>query len=162
MIFKTFIAILAASIACLCLGGVSAAAAGPASGSGTFQVTFVPTGVKTADGNTFLTFTFIETSTGFLAGTRVGDGSLVIHPDGTLTAQTSGLFTGTMAGSAPGTVLLKGEVSGSFSAATGQVQASDGTDGLAGVQAKLVYSGHATGPTSLAGTLVGQAIFVAT
>ena len=160
MPIRTLISILAAGLACLCMGGTSAAAAAPLSGSGTFQVTFVPTGVQTADGNTFLTFTFVETSTGFLAGTRVGQGSLVIHPDGTLTARTEGLFTGTIGESAPGTVNLKGEVSGSFAAATGQVQASDGAGGLTGVLAKFVYSGHATGPTSLAGTLTGQAQFV--
>ena len=157
MATKRSLALIAAIVACLCVGGTAAEAAVPMSGSGDFQVLFVPTGVETADGNTFMTFTFVETFTGFLDGTRIGQGSLVIHPDGNLTARDVGPFTGTIAGSAPGTVMIEAEVSGSFSAATAQVQAGDGTGGLSGVMAKVVAHGHAVGPTSLAGTYTAQA-----
>lgn len=156
MIGKRIIAILTASVAFLGVGGTVAEAAAPVSGSGDFQVTFVPTGVETADGNTFITFTVVETFTGFLDGTRVGQGSLVVHPDGNLTARDSGIFKGTIAGSAPGTLTMNVEVSGSFSAATGQGQAGDGTGGLTDVVVNLVAHGHAVGPTSLAGNYVAQ------
>jgi len=157
LVIKRLVAIVFTSVACLCVGGIGAQAATPMSGSGTFQVTFVPVSVETADGNTFIRFNFVETTTGLLAGTRVGQGSLVIHPDGTLTARDSGIFTGTLGGSAPGTAIGNVEVSGTFSASMGQLEVSDGTGGLTDAQAKLVASGHAVGPTSLAGTYTGQA-----
>jgi hypothetical protein len=157
---KRFVAIVVASVACLSFGGIAAQASTPVSGSGTFQVTFVPTGVETAGGNTFLTFTFTEKSSGFLTGTRVGEGSLVIHPDGTLNARGSGVFTGTVAGSAPGTAIFTSEVAGTFSATSGELLAGDGTEGLAGLQGTAVFTGSATGPTTLAGTYTAQVQFV--
>lgn len=159
MRIKRALALIAASLACLCLGGTAAEAAAPASGSGAFEITFVPNSVETAGGNTFMTFTFVENFSGFLAGTRVGQGELVVHPDGNLTATGSGVFTGTIAGSAPGTVMFKDEVSGSFSASSARVQSGDGTSGLSGIVAEVFASGHAVGTTSLAGTYVGRAQF---
>lgn len=159
MLVRKFVATLAATLACLCFGSIAAQASEPVSGSGSSQVTLVPVAAETADGNTFITYTYVETFTGFLAGVRVGKGSLVIHPDGTLNAHASGTFTGTIAGSAPGTAILKVEVSGTFSAAVAQVLVSDGTGGLAGVQGNLVDHGSATGPTSFAGTYSGQVMF---
>ena len=161
MAIKRFIAIVVTSVACLGFGGVAVQASAPVSGSGTFQITFVPASVETADGNTFITFNFVETTTGFLAGTRVGQGSLVIHPDGPVNARDSGIFTGTLGGSAPGTAFGHVEVSGTFSASTGLLEVSAGTGGLTGAHAQFVASGHAIGTTSLAGTYIGQAQFSA-
>ena len=133
MVIKRILAIVTTSIACLCLGGASVQAAAPVSGSGTFQVTFVPTGIETADGNTIIDYTFVENTVGIVDGTRIGSGELVIHADGSFNTANSGIFTGSTAG--------------------GNLTVTHGSDGLAGVHAEGKDSGSATGPTTFAGTI---------
>lgn len=123
----------------------------PGQANGTFTVSFSPVSVRTADGNTFIDYTFSEEMVGALAGTRTGMGSLVIHPDGSLNTSNSGIFTGTIAG-VSGTVVMRYTGSGTFASAAGSFSVTDGTGGLAGVHAEGSDSGAATGPTSLAGT----------
>jgi hypothetical protein len=156
---KRIVAIVAATVAVFCLGGIGAAASTPVPGSGHFRITLTPVGSRTADGNTFIAFTFEETIDGLYSGRRVGAGSLVIHPDGTVTARDSGVFTGSVAGSSPGTAILNVEGAGTFAALTAQVQASDGTGGLTGIHSQAFVTGSAVGPTTLAGTYVGRAQF---
>ncbi len=123
--------------------------------TGAWVITLTPQAVSFADGNTFIGFTLAETITGTVAGTRVGAGRLVIHPDGTLNAHDAGTFTGT-AGGAVGTGTMLVEASGTFTALTGQVFLSDGTGGLAGVHGNFRIVGAAIGPTTFAGTYTGQ------
>jgi len=149
----------AAAIALLCLGGTTAMASTPVSGAGTFQLTLAPVSTRSVDGNTFINFTFHETISGSWSGTRVGHGDLVIHPDGTVNVSDSGVFTGTVAGSAPGTAILSAEASGTFSAVSAQGVIGDGTAGLTGVHGQAFVTGAATGPTSFAGTYTGRAQF---
>ncbi len=85
--------------------------------SGTEATTLSPVSTRAADGNTFIGFTLAESWQGTFAGTRVGSGSVVIHPDGSIDAQSSGIFTGTIAGSS-GTAVMRFHVSGTFAAAT--------------------------------------------
>src|SRR5260370_28424368 len=66
--------------------------------SGTEATTLSPVSTRAADGNTFIGFTLAESWQGTFAGTRVGSGSVVIHPDGSIDAQSSGIFTCTIAG----------------------------------------------------------------
>src|SRR6266699_4162732 len=66
--------------------------------SGTEATTLSPVSTRAADGNTFIGFTLAESWQSTFAGTRVGLGSVVIHPDGSIDAQSSGIFTGTIAG----------------------------------------------------------------
>ncbi len=148
-----------AAIALLCFGGTTAFASTPVSGTGTFQINLTPTSSRSADGNTFIGFTFHETISGIYSGTRVGQGELVVHPDGTINATDSGLFSGTFAGSAPGTAILSVEASGTFAALSAQGQLSDGTAGLAGIRGQAFVSGAATSPTSFAGTYTGRGQF---
>jgi hypothetical protein len=119
--------------------------------SGTEATTLSPVSTRAADGNTFIGFTLAESWQGTFAGTRVGSGSVVIHPDGSIDAQSSGIFTGTIAGRS-GTAVMRFHVSGTFAAATVIFTVTDGTGGLAGVHAEGTETVSATAPLSVAGT----------
>jgi hypothetical protein len=147
------------TVALICFGGSAAHASTPVSGSGTFHFTLAPVGSRTADGNTFIAFTFHETITGLYSGKRVGTGSLTVHPDGTVTASDSGVFTGTIAGSSSGSAVLSVDAVGTLSALTANLEATDGVGGLAGVHGQAIATGAATGPTTFAGTYAGRAQF---
>ena len=119
--------------------------------NGTFTVSFSPVSLRTADGNTFIDYTFSTRMLGAFEGTRTGSGSLVIHPDGSFNTENSGIFTGTIAG-ASGTAVIRERASGTFASAAASFSVGHGTGGLAGVHAEGTDSGSATGPTSFAGT----------
>ena len=123
----------------------------PAAATGTFTISFSPTSVRTADGNTLFDYTFAEHMLGTFDGTRVGSGFAVIHADGTLNTANSGTFTGTIAGKS-GTAVMRYSGSGTFAAAAGSFTVTEGTGELAAVHAEGTDAGSATGPTSLAGT----------
>src|SRR5258708_17605747 len=99
--------------------------------SGTEATTLSPVSTRAADGNTFIGFTLAESWQGTFAGTRVGSGSVVIHPDGSSDAQSSGVCTGTIAGSS-GTAVMRFHVSGTFAAATVVFSRKGGAGGRAG------------------------------
>jgi hypothetical protein len=155
---KRILAIVASIVATSSFASVGAQASTLESGSGTFLNTLTPVASRMADGNTLVDFTLVETTTGFYAGTRVGRGSLVIHPDGTFTAHSSGVFTGTIAGRS-GTAILSAQAEGTFAAGTGHAEVGDGTGGLAGVHCRLSITGAAVDPTTFAGTYTAQAQF---
>jgi hypothetical protein len=123
----------------------------PVQGGGTFTISFSPIPERTADGNTFIDYTFTETSLGIVDGTRVGSGELVIHADGSINTANTGIFTGTIAGRS-GTAEMDFRGSGTFASAGGTYTVTDGMGGLAGVHATGNDSGSATGPTTFAGT----------
>ncbi|SRR6266581_3012042 len=115
----------------------------PATGSGSYVVTgAVVTGVRTADGNVFVTETETATSTGTLTGTFVHDLVVTIHPDGSLTFHGPGTFTGTINGLS-GT--LEYVVEGQGSVVTGELRGSfaitRGTGDLASVQGHMTIEG---------------------
>lgn len=145
--------IAAALVASTCLAGAPLAAYAdePVEGSGTFTILFSPIPERTADGNTFIDYTFTETSLGIVDGTRVGSGELVIHADGSFNTANTGIFTGTIAGRS-GTAEMDYRGSGTFASAGGTYTVTDGMGGLAGVHAAGNDSGSATGPTTFAGT----------
>src|SRR5438477_6241928 len=133
----------------------AAYAAAPTPANGTFAASISPVGTRSADGNTFISFTFVENFQGTLTGTRAGTGRLVIHPDGTINARVSGLFTGSIAG-ASGTATLSDSLSGTFSALTADFVVTDGMGGLSGIHVQGIAAGAATGPVTFAGTYSGQ------
>ena len=156
-------AIAAAVVALFCFGTAVAEASTPISGgripaSGTDAITLSPVSARTADGNTLIDFTYVESWQGTFDGTRVGSGSLVVHPDGSVNAQASGIFTGTIAGRS-GTAVMRSSVTGTFALATAIITVTDGTGGLAGVHAVGTDAGSATGPTSFAATYSGEVHF---
>jgi hypothetical protein len=156
-------AIVAAVVALFCFGNAVAEASTAISGggipaSGTDAITLSPVSTRAADGNTFIDFTYVESWQGTFDGTRVGSGSLVIHPDGSVNAQVSGIFTGTIAGRS-GTAVMRFTVTGTFASATAIGSVTDGTGGLAGVHAVVTDAGSATSPTSFAATYSGEVHF---
>src|SRR5256714_15346054 len=80
IVLLAFVPVLAVALAPTAI----AAEATPASGS--LIANRSPVGSRTADGNTTITFTFVETFQGTITGVRVGTGRLGIHPRGTSTA----------------------------------------------------------------------------
>jgi len=130
--------------------------------TGTFIFTFEPVSVRQADGNTVTDFTFHEQLSGSIAGTRVGTGTLVVHPDGTLTVEDTGRFTGTVAG-IPGSVIAEVRGEGTFASltASAQLDGSSGTGGLRGLRGTVRVTGAATGPTTIVGSYEGQVHFQA-
>lgn len=156
-------AIVAAVVALFCFGNAVAEASTSISGggipaSGTDAITLSPVSTRAADGNTFIDFTYVESWQGTFDGTRVGSGSLVIHPDGSVNAQGSGIFTGMIAGRS-GTAVIHASVTGSLGSPTAIFTVTDGTGGLAGVHAVGTDAGSATSPTSFAATYSGEVHF---
>ncbi len=135
----------------------NAYASTPSPLSGTFSATIAPVASRSADGNTFISFTFNEIFTGTISGTRVGTGRLVIHADGTINARDSGLFSGSVAG-ASGTAILSASISGTFSAIAADFVVTDGAGGLSQIHVEGTAAGAATGPATFAGTYSGQVI----
>lgn len=125
--------------------------------SGTFSATISPFATRSADGNTFIDFTFVEQFQGTISGTRVGTGLLIIHPDGTVNVRDSGLFSGSIDGSS-GSAVLSASISGTFASIAANFVVTDGTGGLAGVHVQGTGGGGATGPTTFAGTYSGQMV----
>jgi hypothetical protein len=160
MTIKRIMAILTASVACLCFGGVVAQASTPMSGTDTFTISFVPVVERTADGNTMIDYTFVDHETGIVDGTRIGSGELDIHADGSFNTQNSGIFTGSIAGRS-GTAEATFAGPGTFASASGNYTVTNGTGGLAGVHAEGKVSGSATGPTTFVGTNEFKVIFSA-
>jgi hypothetical protein len=131
--------------------------------TGAFILTIEPVSVRQADGNTVTDFTFHEQISGSVAGVRVGTGTLVVHADGTLTAEDAGVFTGTVAG-VPGSVIIGVRAEGTFASFTAiaTFDGRSGTGGLRGLRGTVRVTGAATGPTTLAGSYAGQVRFQAT
>jgi len=126
-------------------------AAAPTPASGSFAATISPVETRSADGNTVINFTFVETFQGALTGTRVGSGVLLIHPDGTINVRVSGLFTGSLEG-ATGSAIFSDNASGTLSAFASNFVVTDGTNGLVGIHVEGTGAGGATGPATFAGT----------
>ncbi|HXB04197.1 MAG TPA: hypothetical protein VNY77_04915 [Candidatus Angelobacter sp.] len=133
----------------------TAYASTPTPMSGAFNATIAPVASHSDGGNTFISFTFTEAFTGTMSGTRVGTGTLVVHPDGTLNVLDTGLLTGSIAG-ATGTATITGVGSGVFGSFMGRFRVSDAAGGLSGVRGEGSFTGSATGPVSFAGTYTGQ------
>ncbi len=100
-------------------------------GSGTFvAVPGVDTVVKVADGNIFVHSVHAVVFAGTLSGTYPHEANVVVHPDGLITLQELGTFSGTVNG-ASGTIVIRSEGSGFLPNIHGTVTLMDGTDGLA-------------------------------
>ena len=137
----------------------AAHASTPIQAAGTWSATATSEAVvRTPDGNTVISLAFTETYTGTYSGTRVGTGTLMIHPDGTVNAQTTGTFSGSVAGIV-GTILHDDECSGTLASFTCNTVDTDGTGGLAGVHGEGIVVGAATGAVTFAGTYSGQVHF---
>ena len=122
----------------------------PTTAIGTFTASFTVLTMSLSGGNTIITVTETATLSGFFTGTRIAQGSEIIHPDGTLNAHDTGIFTGTVNG-VPGTLVIDGESSGIGITGAGSFTVGQGTEGLAGVHAQGPFQFTATGATTTAG-----------
>jgi hypothetical protein len=119
----------------------AASAASPVNGSGTFTVSSaVTTSTRQADGNTFLTLRATTLYSGTLQGAGVGEETVIVHPDGTLSGSTFETFTGTIGGAA-GTAVLRVEGTGDVGTGVlrGRFTILDGTGGLANVHGEGTF-----------------------
>ena len=123
----------------------------PTTVTGTFTASFTVLSITSSDGNTIITVSEIATLSGFFSGTRVAQGSEIIHPDGTFNAHDTGIFTGSAKGVA-GTVVITGESNGIGGTGSGDFIVGQGTGGLSGVHAQGPFQFAATGPASTTGT----------
>ena len=123
----------------------------PTTVTGTFTASFTVLSITSSDGNTIITVSEIATLSGFLTGTRIAQGSEIIHPDGTFNAHDTGIFTGSANGVA-GTLVITGESNGIGGIGSGDFIVGQGTGGLSGVHAQGPFQFTATGPTSTTGT----------
>jgi hypothetical protein len=125
--------------------GISVGHATPlimATGTAVATQPFTLTGERTADGNTFLTGTFInDVFTGTFVGTASNVFGLVLNPSG-LKVQLYFTFTGTVNG-IPGTCIIKfqGNGEGILMPIKGQWVILSGTDGLANLHGTLSVEG---------------------
>ena len=128
--------------------------------AGSFTLTFEPVDVRLADGNAFIDFSFHEQLSGSVSATRVGTGTLVIHPDGTLNVKDAGFLTGTMGGIS-GSVNAEAWAQGRLASLGGSVTIypQTGTGGFTGLQGVVKVTGAATGPATLAGSYEGRVHF---
>src|SRR6058998_3373016 len=91
------------------------------------------------------------TLTGSFAGTRIAQGSEIIHPDGSFIASDTGTFTGTLDG-ALGTLVIAGHSTGVGGTGAGGFVVNDGTGALEDIHGYGPFQFTATGPTSTTGT----------
>ena len=119
--------------------------------TGSFTASFTVLSVTSADGNTIIVVSETATLTGPFTGTRIAQGSEIIHPDGSFNAHDTGTFTGTVNGIS-GTLVITGESTGLGANGAGDFVVGQGTGGLEGFHAQGPFHFTATGPTTTTGT----------
>ena len=124
----------------------------PTAATGTFKFSLVYTGSQTADSNTILTFTGTTIDSGGFVGTLASTGTLVSHEDGSANVRASGTYTGTVLGSAPGTLSFTFDCQSIAAAVECNAVFERGTGGLAGYQAQGIAEGVFSSATAGAGT----------
>ncbi len=123
----------------------------PTTVSGSFAASFTVLSITRSGGNTIITVMETATLSGFFTGTRIAQGSEIIHADGTFNAHDTGTFTGTANGQS-GTLVITGESNGLGSIGSGDFAIGQGTTGLAGDHAQGSFQFTATSPTTTIGT----------
>jgi len=115
--------------------------------------------------NIIVRFNVIVDATGDFTGQDIATELDIIHPDGSITLHGSGLFTGSLNGGPPGTLLFT--YNGIGNAVTGhenlRIVGSQGTGGLAGVHFQGTAEGDLGAPNpgcdvSGAGTYTGHVV----
>lgn len=124
------------------LMAVPASATPPSPAAGTFAVvTATTTGVRTADGNTFITLERTAVISGTFTGTAVDTVTLVMHSNGTTSARGDGTCVCAV-GALAGTFDYRFEGSGTFpTSLSGHYVVRHGEGGLEGLHAQGPFSG---------------------
>jgi len=123
----------------------------PTTATGTFTASFTVLTGTTAGGNTIITVNETATLTGSLVGTRIAQGSEIIHPDGSFVAMDTGTFTGTLNG-IPGTLVITGHSTGTGATGAGSFVVNQATGASTDMHGFGPFEFSATGPTSTTGT----------
>jgi len=123
----------------------------PTTATGTFTASFTVLTVTTAGENTIITVNETATLTGSFVGTRIAQGSEIIHPDGSFVAMDTGTFTGTLNG-VPGTLVITGHSTGTGATGAGSFVVNQATSALTDMHGFGPFEFSATGPTSTTGT----------
>jgi hypothetical protein len=136
---------------------VYAATLTPATGNMTVT-SFSVTGVRTANGNTFMDFANTEAMSGTFVGTSTSVISVIVHPSGDFNVVHIMTFTGTV-DEKSGTMTIKFEAKGTGFAYGAPVSAQwviqNGTGDLASIHATGTFQGNAL----IGGTYSGQIHF---
>lgn len=135
----------------LALLEASATATPPTSASGSFVATQIPTNVRTADGNTFITTDLTESITGTYNGAIVGESHLVLHADGSGDLHGEFVCTCTIAGQGSGALTFRFAGTGAGGTFEGQYRIVASSGGLAGTHGLGRFS-----VTGSAGTYSGS------
>src|SRR5205809_3023136 len=123
----------------------------PTTATGTFTASFTVLLVTTAGGNTIIAVNETVTLTGSFAGTRIAQGSEIIHPDGSFIASDTGTFTGTLDG-ALGTLVIAGHSTGVGGTGAGGCVVNEGTGALEDSHGYGAFQLSGTGPSRATGT----------
>jgi len=123
--------VLAVIVAALAHLGSPAGATAPTDASGIIQETaLVPTGIRTADGNVFISMSIFGTYSGTYAGDFVQEVELIVHSDGSVNFHGEAVCACTVAGVGSGTLVWRVTGTGTPATGAGTYTIVSGTGGL--------------------------------
>lgn len=133
--------VLAVIVSALALLGSPAGATEPMEASGTIQETaLVPTGLRTADGNTFISMSIFGTFSGTYAGDFVQELELIIHSDGSSNFHGTSVCVCTVAGVGSGTLVWRVIGTGTPTGGAGTYTIVSGTGDLASARGQGTFT----------------------
>jgi hypothetical protein len=118
----------------------------PANSSGSGTVIPVSMTSRTADGNTFIELAFTGSTTGTFAGTFIEMVTEAIHPDGSVTFEGSGIFTGHAGACGSGSYTFQVEGQGTPASLSGRFRSTN--EAAATVTIHTVNAFMTTSPTT--------------
>lgn len=123
--------VLAVIVSALALLGSPAAATTPTEASGTIvETALVPTGIRMADGNLFISMSIFGTFSGTYAGDFVQELELVVHSDGSSNFHGTAVCACTVAGVGSGTLVWRVIGAGTPTSGAGTYTIVSGTGDL--------------------------------
>ena len=128
----------------------------PSATTGSFTDSATPTSSSSAGSNTFVTYSNTLSFSGTEAGTCVGAITIVFHADGTFNFAGTCTFKGTVGDSGPGSAEYSFVGTGAGLNFNGNLVATAGAGGLAGLHLVHTFAGILTSLTTTAGTYSGQ------
>ena len=144
--------VLAVIVSALALLGSPAGATAPTEASGTIQETaLVPTGMRTADGNLFISMSVFGTFSGTYAGDFVQELELIIHSDGSSNFHGTSVCVCTVAGVGSGTLVWRvigtgtpttGAGTYTIVSGTGDLESARGQGTFTAAGGTAIYSGR--------------------
>jgi hypothetical protein len=141
---------LSASSVAAAVFAVPASATPPATLTTTYTESEVPTSIRTAGGNTFVTFAETATFTGDMTGDATGTERFLFRRDGSFVLHLTGTCLCSVASNS-GTLTFRVQGGGTFDNASGTVVGT-GSDGLEGLHLNGTWSLVAPGVVAITAT----------